>query len=165
MLTQVSQLQDRIKELEQEVVTLRQQLVHTETHDLFTGLGNKTALQTDLQYATWVIMCDIDHFKKFNDTYGHLTGDEILKRVAQILKDQMRRTDTVYRYGGEEFTILCKDSTLEDIQEVAERLRSEIQTQMQDYNVTMSFGIGTNNKEADEALYRAKANGRNRVEK
>ncbi|MDO8281932.1 MAG: sensor domain-containing diguanylate cyclase [Thermodesulfovibrionia bacterium] len=124
-----------------------------------------------------LIMIDIDFFKKVNDTYGHLAGDSVLRGVAAILKRGTRMSDIVARYGGEEFAAILPYTSYENALEVAERLRSAVEKN--DFNgikVTISLGLGYfewKNQDieyraliafADRALYKAKANGRNRIE-
>ncbi len=126
-----------------------------------------------------VVMADIDHFKKVNDTHGHGVGDIVLKEVARRLKNGLRLTDVVGRYGGEEFAVLLPDTSPEAAREVVERLRhavaaTPIEAEGRSLTVTASFGIASRsvageNLEhlltfADRALYRAKDLGRNRVE-
>lgn len=129
-----------------------------------------------------IILIDVDRFKSFNDRYGHPTGDVVLKRVASVLKDIVRESDTVSRYGGEEFAILMTNTKKDNSLEMAERIRKEIevtkiQTDYGELNVTISLGIGVledNNNmhidsaeevfdQADKALLKAKETGRNRV--
>lgn len=122
------------------------------------------------------IMVDIDHFKKLNDEFGHLLGDEILRSVASILKQQLRKMDMVCRYGGDEFAILVPETTGENAMRVAEKLRRQIETHPfpgVPRPVTISCGVadcpthGLTRDEvvaaADNALYTAKQAGRNRV--
>jgi diguanylate cyclase (GGDEF)-like protein len=125
-----------------------------------------------------LIFSDIDHFKLVNDTFGHLAGDCALKAVAICLKNGLREADYLARYGGEEFAIILPESNIESAFLVAERLREKIKSQNIVYkdkaiSLTMSFGVGcmpTNQdlssdsliKMADDALYKAKAQGRNR---
>ncbi|MBY0485527.1 diguanylate cyclase [Nitrosomonas sp.] len=124
------------------------------------------------------IMLDIDHFKSVNDTYGHQTGDSVIKLVANIAKENLRETDIVGRYGGEEFCLMLPNITNEMALEIAERLRFSVENSS-DYKVigikrvTISLGLasiqfGIHNQSelislADKALYLAKKNGRNRV--
>ena len=131
------------------------------------------------------MMIDIDFFKSVNDTYGHAAGDLVLKTVSRIIKLQLRDYDIAGRYGGEEFAILLPFTKLEEAKMVAERLRkavenkkidiSKINTESSEKNisVTISLGVAEYSKEdseetllqnADKALYKAKENGRNRVE-
>jgi diguanylate cyclase (GGDEF)-like protein len=121
------------------------------------------------------MLIDIDNFKKINDTYGHHTGDEILKQVAKILKQETRKSDLVFRYGGEEFIILFPNSSLKNIKKVAERIRKAIENNVKIDNnpVTISAGIGEFNDkqisiehflhDLDNALYTAKRTGKNKI--
>lgn len=124
------------------------------------------------------IMVDIDHFKKCNDKYGHLVGDVVLKRVAKILKDNLREIDVIGRYGGEEFSIILPETIKDDGAIAGERLRKAIEdSQIDAYDealkMTISIGVATYPDDtsdinqlidrADQMLYRAKEEGRNRV--
>ena len=127
--------------------------------------------------AVSIIMCDIDHFKRVNDTYGHNAGDAVLEHVANILKDCVRESDTVYRWGGEEFIIFLAKANLDQSAMVAERMRKRIEDSTctfegTDIKITMSFGcsemtpdisVEENIKIADTRLYIAKETGRNQV--
>lgn len=125
-----------------------------------------------------LIMLDIDHFKQFNDRYGHPVGDSVLRRVAQILKNSCREIDIVARYGGEEFTVLLINTDREGAMLMAERIRQRIaQDSLQEgeltLKITVSLGVATfpndcNNKQelidkADKSLYKAKDSGRNKA--
>ena len=133
---------------------------------------------TRTQQPASMIMLDIDHFKKVNDTYGHPFGDEIIKGVADCIRNNMRETDIAGRYGGEEFTLILVDTNLKDAEFVAQRIRKSIEAmktnyQGKDIKVTASFGVAhiTGNvpnyeswiKAADLGLYIAKDTGRNKV--
>ncbi len=120
-------------------------------------------------------MLDIDKFKDFNDSYGHQIGDEILKDLSKIIIKKTRSIDSFARWGGEEFIIILPNTTLENATIVADSLRKYIQnhTFVHNLRVTSSFGVAqfcendtkeTIMKKVDDALYRAKKNGRNRVE-
>ena len=122
-----------------------------------------------------VIMMDIDYFKSVNDTWGHQAGDDILKEFATIIKNNIRETDVVGRWGGEEFLILSSESDLESAIELSEKLRELVSLFKFSYagHKTASFGVSSYHagddektmvKRADDALYRAKENGRDRVE-
>jgi len=128
-----------------------------------------------------LMMIDLDHFKRINDTYGHAVGDEALKMVAAIGRATLRRIDMFARYGGEEFVIALPETSLEQALQVAERLRLTLnetpittETEAKPLYMTVSIGLtvtgpgsadlNTLLKQADEALYQAKDNGRNRVE-
>ena len=140
----------------------------------------KTILAANLRnaqiYGTpfTIILIDIDHFKKVNDTYGHDAGDKVLIQVSSLLKSLLRSQDNFARWGGEEFIILSPSSTKEEAHVLAERLRKAIETFSFDIvkHITCSFGISQYEpndtatsiiKRADNALYRAKGMGRNRV--
>lgn len=126
-----------------------------------------------------LIMFDIDHFKRFNDTYGHQLGDEVLKQTATILMECSRSTDIPSRYGGEEFSIILPETDLDGARIVAERVRKTVEElriphQGKEIRLTISAGVSSLSctgcsspvdliKEADSALYRAKEGGRNRV--
>ena len=158
--------------------------------DHLTGLLNRRALfdQGDRRFAEYqengkplaCIMCDIDKFKRINDNYGHSAGDEAIKIVTDFLKDMVRSSDLVGRYGGEEFVVVLPGATQEVAERVAERFRSRIAeeagkavTSVPDLTITSSFGVALLTPEiksladlidqADKALYYSKENGRNRV--
>ena len=164
------------------------------TMDALTGLNNRRQFEIRLnqEFATakrknkklCCMMTDIDYFKKINDTYGHIAGDIVLKKVASIIESQLREYDTASRYGGEEFCILLPYTTIEEAKFVAERLRKKVESEKIDISqayseqkevqVTISIGVSEFNehtiltpkdlyKKADEALYQAKEQGRNRV--
>lgn len=121
-----------------------------------------------------LIMIDIDHFKSINDTFGHNTGDYVLKTVSGIIKNTIRETDYLVRWGGEEFLVLATNTRLDEVKELSERIRNEIEKYTFDQGkTTTSLGITQYKtgdtvhnflKRADEALYLAKKNGRNRSE-
>ncbi|MBQ1824652.1 MAG: GGDEF domain-containing protein [Fibrobacter sp.] len=120
------------------------------------------------------VILDIDHFKDVNDTYGHSVGDEVLVNLTRLIRDKIRNTDALVRWGGEEFVILCSDTPIQNAQFLAEKLRVAIEgaVLIKQQQVTCSFGIaemipGEDPKKlferADKALYSAKEGGRNRV--
>jgi diguanylate cyclase (GGDEF)-like protein len=181
------QLADQRVELE----GLNHELTAIARRDPLTGLGNRRALQEDLEllearvtrygHRYCMAMLDVDHFKSYNDTYGHQAGDEVLQAVAAQLKDQARGGDALYRYGGEEFLCIFPEQSLETGIIAAHRMRSGLERLAIPHAdntrgvVTLSAGLamldpshtrsaGEVLKEADEALYRAKQLGRNRVE-
>jgi len=154
--------------------------------DALTGLANRRAFDEALQHEylraqrTQSTLClallDVDHFKQVNDKLSHAVGDEVLKRIAAVLKQQSRTVDMLARWGGEEFVILLPDTTLDDAAEVCERLRQKIEKLdlselAADLKMTVSIGLTTNYKlalpqlliSADKALYQAKRQGRNRL--
>ena len=122
-----------------------------------------------------IIMFDIDHFKKVNDTYGHMVGDDVLCMLTQIVKENLRETDFLVRWGGEEFVIITPETDLQRAEKLAERIRLATESYPFDQveRVTLSFGVTQFHKDdtedafikrADDAMYMAKKNGRNRVE-
>lgn len=166
---------------------LYEQMERMASTDGLTGLLNHRTFQgkADEAFAharrygrkCSLILTDIDHFKSVNDTYGHPTGDLVLKGVARILKEKARDTDVVARYGGEEFAIVMPETDAKGAQVIAERIREAVmaevfQTETGPLKVTLSLGIATfpeNATEkqplidlADQCLYHAKRNGRNR---
>ena len=125
-----------------------------------------------------LVIFDIDHFKRVNDTYGHQTGDEVIRETARITSQLVRETDFAGRYGGEEFVVLLPGTTLDGAAQFAERLRSTIERQQLDYQgspltFTISLGVATLADDiagyqallerADKALYQSKEGGRNQV--
>lgn len=137
-------------------------------------------LKESIRYNTplSIMMLDIDHFKRINDTYGHLAGDYVLKEVAKTIKNSIRQSDICGRFGGEEFLIALPNTKLSGAMKLAERIRKTIEEgifNFENYNikVTLSIGITSASKSdslfslierADEALYEAKKKGRNRIE-
>lgn len=156
--------------------------------DHLTGLNNRgyweerlaeefRRFQRSRSMACSLVMFDIDHFKRINDTYGHPAGDEVIRFTAQVLRETVRATDLIGRYGGEEFGVVLVDTRADGAMIVAERLRSNIEALSvrfdgQEIRYTISLGIaqvsdGVENHEhwiecADQALYQAKHSGRNR---
>ncbi len=165
-------------------------LEHLARVDTLTGLANRRHFDERLEeewqravrygHPLALLLCDIDHFKKINDTYGHTTGDTVLKHVAQTVLHDSRASDVIARYGGEEFVILLCETSLAQAATVAERLCAAVRTLSFSSlsgpaQVTMSIGVtelweGRAESppqliaQADEALYAAKDRGRNRVE-
>lgn len=158
------------------------------TTDGLTGLMNKRALAeigaqkvrsaTRFRKPLALLICDLDHFKKVNDTYGHDMGDVVLKGFSDVLKRVKRDTDVVGRFGGEEFVIVCEETDADGAALLAERIRAELEatmfaTELGSLNVTCSVGVATFPgaageweglfKATDDALYASKRSGRNRV--
>ncbi len=141
--------------------------------------SEKAANGRAMRYVS-LVMADIDHFKEFNDTYGHPVGDKVLQAVARTLHDSVRSMDIVARYGGEEFSLVFPETSKEDARKIADRLRLAVAgtlVEVKDQkplSVTISLGVATFPEDAadirdlvaksDEALYRAKNQGRNKVE-
>ncbi|MEO5342148.1 MAG: GGDEF domain-containing protein [Gammaproteobacteria bacterium SHHR-1] len=154
--------------------------------DHLTGARNRAAFDSDLiveielahrhNHPLSVIVMDIDHFKKINDSQGHNFGDEVLKYISQAAQEVIRGGDQLYRYGGEEFVVIAPHSALDGTRLLAERLRLRIYEQnyggIQGLTLSSSFGVAQlrDNESAselfvraDQALYAAKHNGRNQV--
>jgi diguanylate cyclase (GGDEF)-like protein len=170
------------------VTALHRRLHDSARHDALTGLGNRLRLAEDLEllcgrverygHAYCVALFDIDDFKGYNDAAGHLAGDGVLRSVAQALQRQIRTGDALYRYGGEEFLVLLPEQTIDSAALAADRLRAAVEALALPHPaggvVTVSAGVagttagGCRPDElfelADQAMYRAKAGGRNRVE-
>jgi diguanylate cyclase (GGDEF)-like protein len=178
----------RIIDLQTDLLLAREELRERANKDLLTMLPNRAAIDAVLEQefarsgrdgaTVGVILLDIDHFKRINDTYGHFAGDAVLRETAANLRANIRTYDQVGRYGGEEFLIVLPHSDLEQATLQAERLRTLLQSRSTmiegaKLQVTASFGVtvadgqtGTPDlfvRVADEALYKAKAEGRNRV--
>lgn len=150
-------------------------------HRFFQELFEKEFKRADRYHSGFsLIMLDIDHFKRVNDTHGHLCGDEILKELASLVKGCLRTIDTAARYGGEEFAILLPETTLREAELTAERIRNGVEQHQfmspdgQGLHITVSQGVTSYPAsdafsrhdvvaKADSALYRAKGAGRNRV--
>ena len=182
-------VQLKIKALQDSLKHVNQQLWELSTVDPLTKLYNRRffmqALEGEFkrskryQVALSFVMVDIDHFKKLNDTYGHQVGDEVLQQVGRIIRESVRTTDTPGRYGGEEFCVLLPHTDPEGGVQLAARLHeairsATIRTQSGDLRITVSVGVsctaGGEVKSpeelihiADEALYVAKREGRDRV--
>ncbi len=180
----------RILELQEELISSREALRVMATMDALTGLLNRRAIVDALsrrlvqsnreKTSVGVVISDIDYFKKINDTFGHLAGDTALRETAKRLQSLARQYDDIGRYGGEEFLIVLPGCNLEDTVNYAERLRvcieqNAVKTNEVTIPVTMSMGVtaSVDGKAtdvdsiihiADNVLYKAKNNGRNRVE-
>lgn len=182
----------RIINLQKQLIDAREHMRYQATYDKLTGIFNRAAifefLSKELSRAKraktslGVVLLDLDHFKKINDTYGHLAGDEVLKTASQLIQSSIRPYDRAGRYGGEEFIIILPDADIDESIIVAERIRKSIEkatiaTAEGSIDITVSLGVTAINKEydndnlnsiiktADMALYTAKNSGRNRVEK
>lgn len=182
---------NRILTLQDDQIQAHLQLHFQATHDALTGVWNRAEILETLRReleraarskaATGLLMLDIDHFKNINDTYGHLTGDAVLKEVTQRIIRAVRGYDSVGRYGGEEFVIVLPGCDREQIEHGAERIRAAVDNgpivvNDSKVSVTVSIGAAVTTVEkhglisdtemlaaADSALYRAKKIGRNRT--
>ncbi len=193
MAEQNRSLEGQLKNAGGEIAGLRSDLeeMRREAYtDPLTGIGNRKTFDRNLAEAMneardgakplALVMIDIDHFKKFNDTHGHVLGDEVLKLVARCLVSGVKGRDTVARYGGEEFSVILPETSLGNAIKVADQLRQLVKTKRITLKstgkilgeVTMSLGVALLHpddtpsamiKRADAALYYAKRNGRDRV--
>ncbi|WP_417429975.1 diguanylate cyclase [Kiloniella sp.] len=186
-------LQSQLQKSSSEIDTLQENLEKVRTEaltDALTQIGNRKLFDTNLNKEAkkadeensdlCLLLMDIDLFKKFNDTFGHRVGDEVLRVVARQLKSAVKGQDTPARYGGEEFTCILPSTSLHDATSLANQIREKIAKQVlrnkktgQEFGrITLSIGVSKYVKgeslegfiqRADEALYRAKDQGRNRV--
>lgn len=185
----VTDLHRRLAFQNNELEELNRMLFEQSRQDPLTSLGNRLRLREDLQvlqsrtkryghnYA--VALCDVDFFKAYNDRYGHLAGDDVLRRVAATISSGLRIGDTAYRYGGEEFLVVLPEQDADAATAITDRLRLAVADLgiphadgTPDGVVTISAGVAVSTgagdadgllKAADEALYAAKRDGRNRV--
>jgi two-component system, cell cycle response regulator len=178
----------RIIDLQMDLLRAREELRERANKDLLTMLPNRPAICANLEQelarchrdrrTVGIILLDIDHFKKINDTYGHFAGDVVLRETAARLRGNMRPYDQIGRYGGEEFLVVLPNCDLEQATAQAERMRVRLQSNAMrvdgvEMHVSASFGVTVSDgserspdllvRVADEALYRAKASGRNCV--
>jgi two-component system cell cycle response regulator len=183
-------IQLKLKELYEALQEKNRQLQEQANRDGLTGLYNHRYFHEQLSKdflrarryheSLSCVLLDIDHFKKFNDTFGHQTGDVVLTNLGHVIKDSIRDSDSAARYGGEEFALILHHADGSEAVYVAERLRQMVEDYWVHHkgnvlHITVSIGVATfphraihDSKElvecADKALYKAKENGRNRVE-
>jgi diguanylate cyclase (GGDEF)-like protein len=165
----------------------QKQLENIAGEDTLTSLANRRKFNEDFEKViknshkktnkVLLFLIDIDDFKYVNDTYGHLIGDQVLKRVALVLKASLRKNDKIARWGGEEFAILLEDTSLENGLHIAEKLSAAIKTDVQiqemiEKPLTLSMGVGALKssdsqdgliQKVDKALYRAKEQGKDSI--
>jgi len=163
-----------------EVVALNTELVRTARIDPVTGLGNRRALDEALKalagHRIAAVLLDLDHFKAFNDRFGHLAGDAALARFGELLQATVREGDLAFRYGGEEFLVLVPGGEVEGAARLGERIRAAVHDDATtgQQGLTVSAGVAAADRfssadplpllrQADVALYQAKRNGRDRV--
>ena len=190
ILIEKSKLYQQLYELNQKLISAQHALEHQATHDALTGVYNRGGIIELLEgqiaraqrqnQTLCIIMLDVDHFKQFNDTHGHLAGDAVLSTIATRMKECLREYDYIGRYGGEEFLIVLGDADYDTAVKTAERLRLAASDETVTFNgkllaATISAGVAVAENAtgldldkiiaaADQELYRAKSNGRNRVE-
>ena len=180
-------LESSVARRTEELREANKQLAHMANIDLLTQVANRRAFLTHAENEiAWtkrtgrtfaIIVADIDHFKMFNDEFGHACGDFVLSEVACILSKNVRATDMFARWGGEEFVFILRETSAQGAVELAEKCRRLIEQKRYDYEgmrlgVTMTFGVSEYQtwmsveecvEAADEALYHGKAAGRNTV--
>ena len=191
--TSVSTLKERLDASQSEIEKLKQELTRVREEamiDGLTGLMNRRAFDERIEAALaqpgdrtpalCLVMIDIDHFKRINDTFGHVFGDRVLRTIGQLLKATVKGQDTVARYGGEEFAVLLPETPLAGARIVGERVRESVaDSRIRRLNseesigsITISLGVAryregdssaTFIERADSALYLSKAGGRNRL--
>jgi len=174
-----------LKEEIQERQKIEEKLIQLATIDPLTSIANRRKFDEVLEYEMnrdtryknelSLVFCDLDYFKKINDQYGHKIGDDVLKAFTRVVSENIRKTDVVARWGGEEFALLLPETSVMIAASTAEKLRKETERFNFPHvgHITASFGvtqyIGGDTEaslisRADDALYKAKKNGRNRVE-
>lgn len=176
------------RELTKERVRMMKKLQKLAVTDGLTKLYNSRSFYSQLEtevdrfnrykHPLALLLLDLDHFKEYNDSYGHLEGDKILVRFSQIIKSCLRTNDSAYRYGGEEFTVILPETAGPEANTVAQRIRSSLEAERfspgngQDAQITISIGVteyqekeelSTFIQRADKAMYVSKQNGRNKV--
>jgi diguanylate cyclase (GGDEF)-like protein len=183
----VYRLRDGRAELDRINETLRkknEELELLSTTDSLTGLSNHRSLMTRLDFEVArfkkdkhgfsVLVGDVDHFKQYNDAFGHPAGDEVLQTIAEIMRDSTRKNDCCARYGGEEFVIVLPDTAIADALDTAEHIRARVAAKkFNGRKMTLSIGVASFPEDADdaeaiiavadEALYQAKREGRDRT--
>jgi len=176
------------RELTQERVRMMEKLQRLAITDGLTKLHNSRSFYSQLEvevdrfnrykHPLSLLLLDIDHFKQYNDNFGHLEGDKVLVKISQLIRSCLRKLDTAYRYGGEEFTVILPETSCEEAELVAERIRTTIQTEKfkprnaKELSITISIGttqydaqeqLSTFIQRADKAMYLSKQKGRNKV--
>jgi diguanylate cyclase (GGDEF)-like protein len=176
------------RELTKERVRMMEKLQRLAVTDGLTKLYNSRSFYSQLEtevdrfnrykHPLSLLLLDLDHFKEYNDSYGHLEGDKVLVRFSQIIKSCLRTNDSAYRYGGEEFTVILPETGGAEARTVAQRIRAALEAERfspengEDARITISIGVteyhpkeelSTFIQRADKAMYLSKQNGRNKV--
>jgi len=176
------------RELTNERIRMMEKLQKLAITDGLTRLYNSRSFYSQLElevdrfnryeHPLALLLLDIDHFKDYNDKYGHLEGDKVLVRFSQIIRTCLRTNDSAYRYGGEEFTVILPETAGEEARTVAQRIRAALEAEPftpedgEEVTVTISIGLteyhakeelSTFIQRADQAMYRSKRSGRNKV--
>ena len=193
MKSKSEQLEQDLKQSANEINNLQEKLAESRREaltDALTGITNRAGFDKSITHHAdkakvndtplSLVMCDIDHFKKFNDTYGHQLGDQVLRLVGAVMRDGLKGRDVPCRYGGEEFALILPETTCSSAAKAADIIRQAISakrivrksTGEEIARVTMSFGVAQLRpgespsklvERADAALYQSKHDGRNRV--
>lgn len=183
-------MEQAVADRTEELRNANRQLESLSMEDALLGIGNRRAMEVDIGHTHslasrytrpyCVALLDIDYFKRYNDHYGHMAGDLTLQRVTRVIQHVIRRSDRLYRYGGEEFLLLLPDTQESGARLLAQRIVDELSAAAVPHEkspygaVTLSVGIAEHRQAkagnwhalvnaADQALYRAKEAGRNRV--
>ncbi|MBW2056953.1 MAG: GGDEF domain-containing protein [Deltaproteobacteria bacterium] len=189
-MKELEELKDHYRETARDLKAARERMKQLSITDDLTEIYNyryfMEALDLELrrairyEYPISLMMVDIDHFKTYNDTHGHVAGDRVLREIARVMKATVRHTDILARYGGEEFAGILIKTKLDEACQIAERVRRAVKSRTIEHEgsqpagrLTVSIGISTLTSQvssvkglietADEALYEAKRKGRNRV--
>jgi len=187
-MTRISKMRDEMFKLNESLKLANQQLAKHANIDGLTGIANRRNFEIRLQLeanhcrrhqcSLSILLCDIDFFKQYNDTYGHIAGDECLCKVAKSIEKSFERsTDLVARYGGEEFVVILPDTSISESEKLAEKMRKKIEdlaiahcSSLVAKHITISIGIASSDEsmdikniihQADQAMYQAKKAGRN----
>ncbi len=176
------------RELTKERIRMMEKLQRLAVTDGLTKLYNSRSFYSQLEtevdrfnrykHPLALLLLDLDHFKEYNDNYGHLEGDKVLVRFSQIIKSCLRTNDSAYRYGGEEFTVILPETAGAEARTVAQRIRAALEAERfypqdsKEVRITISIGVteyhpkeelSTFIQRADKAMYLSKQNGRNKV--
>ena len=193
MLEKISQLEKRVSELKTEnekLISEDKKLKHDLMHDSLTGLNTKKYLEGIMEetissldvpeserriegYRGFsLLFCDVDNFKKINDMFGHNKGNDVLKKVSEIINDSVRVSDIVCRWGGDEIVVGLMGANEEKASQIGEKIRVAVEKETKDTGVTVSIGVIAYEKGlnmqlivegADKAMYWAKKEGKNKV--
>jgi diguanylate cyclase (GGDEF)-like protein len=183
-VTNIREAQEEVQKVQRELQIANEMLHTLSLTDALTGLMNRRALEDSLERELarcirsraqlCLLMFDVDHFKSFNDSFGHVQGDEALRRISDLLRKWTRKGDLVARYGGEEFLTILPDTGPAEAIQIAQRLCEGVAEAPWEHRpITASIGVATLDgrklsatdflNEADQALYAAKRRGRNQV--
>ncbi|MCX7786769.1 MAG: GGDEF domain-containing protein [Spirochaetes bacterium] len=183
-ITELKETQNRLAEAHAQLALKNKMLEKLSITDSLTGLYNRLKIDEVLEITLYaakrygrtfsLLLIDIDHFKNVNDRFGHLVGDKVLKQMTEVFRSQIRKTDHLGRWGGEEFLIVAEDTDLQAAGQLAEKLRKAVESAFfpEVGTVTISLGVATWRdsddritivQRADNALYKAKESGRNQI--